>query len=169
MPKNQCLLTMVLEKTAETHLDSKEIKPVNLKEDQLWIFTGRTDVEGEAPEFRSSDADRWLIGKVPDARKDQGWKEKRASEDEMAGCTSPMPWTWSWANSGRWWGTGRPGVLQSMASQRDEHDWMTEQQQWHCHMLMSRRNILVKGKGFLGVGPLPTFWPFMFSPGIIIA
>ena len=66
-------------------LDSKEIKPVNLKGDQHWIFTGRTDAEAEAPVFWSSDANRRLIGKVPDAGKHQGQKEKRVSEDEIAG------------------------------------------------------------------------------------
>ena len=65
-------------------LDSKEIKPVNLKGDQPWIFTGRTDAEAEAPVFWPSDANRQLIKKVPDAGKDQGQKEKMVSEDEMA-------------------------------------------------------------------------------------
>ena len=65
-------------------LDSKEIKPVNLKGDQPWIFTGRTDAEAEAPVFWPSDANRQLIEKVPDAGKDQGQKEKMVSEDEMA-------------------------------------------------------------------------------------
>ena len=74
---------MVLEKTPESPLDSKEIKPFSLKGDQPWIFTGRTDAKAEAPEFWSSDANRWLIGKVPDAGKDWGQKEKRALEDEM--------------------------------------------------------------------------------------
>ena len=83
VPKNWCLWTVVLEKTPESPLDSKEIKPVNLKGDQPWIFTGRTDTE--APVFWLSDAKRWFIGKVPDAGKDWGQKEKRASEDEMAG------------------------------------------------------------------------------------
>ena len=85
MPKNWCFQTVVLEKTPESPLDSKEIKPVNLQGDQPWIFTGRTDAEAEAPVFWSSDAHRWLIGKVPDAWKEWGQKEKRASEDEMAG------------------------------------------------------------------------------------
>ena len=66
-------------------LDSKEIKPVNLKGDQPWIFTGRTDTEAEAPVFWSSSANKWFIGKVPDAGKDWGQEEKRALEDEMAG------------------------------------------------------------------------------------
>ena len=72
-----------LKETPESPLDSKEIKPVNLKGDQPWIFTGRTDAE--APVFWSSDANSRLIGKVPDAGKDRGQKEKRVSEHEVAG------------------------------------------------------------------------------------
>ena len=62
----------MLEKTPESSLDSKDIKPVSLKGDQPRIFTGRTDAEAEAeaPVFWSSDANRQLIGKVPDAGKD---------------------------------------------------------------------------------------------------
>ena len=84
-PKSWCLRTAVLEKTPQSPLDSKEIKPVNLKGDQPWIFTGRTDAGAEAPVFWSSDVNRQLIGKVPDAGNDWGQKEKRALEDEMAG------------------------------------------------------------------------------------
>ena len=84
-PKNWCLWTVVLEKTPDSPSDSKEIKPVNLKWDQLWIFPGRTDAEAEAPVFWSPDMNIWLIGKVSDAGKDLGKKEQRASEDEMAG------------------------------------------------------------------------------------
>ena len=73
---------MVLEKTPESPLNSKEIKPVNLKGDQPQIFTRRTDAE--APVFWSSDANKQLTGKVPDAGKDVG-QEKKMSEDEMAG------------------------------------------------------------------------------------
>ena len=62
----------------------REINPVNLKGDQPWLFTGRTDAEAKAPVFWSSDAKSQLIGKHPDAGKDLGQKEKRASEDEMA-------------------------------------------------------------------------------------
>ena len=79
--KNWCLWTVLLEKTPESPLDRK-IKPVNLKGNQSWILTGRTDAE--APVFWSSDVNSWLIGKVSDAGKDWGQKEKRASEDEMA-------------------------------------------------------------------------------------
>ena len=69
----------------QSPLDRKEIKPVNLKGDPPWIFTGRTDAEAEAPVFWSREANRRLIGKVPDAGKNWGQKEKRVSEDEMAG------------------------------------------------------------------------------------
>ena len=117
------LWTVVPEKTVESPLDSKEIKPVNLKGDQSWIFTGRTDAEAEAPVFWSSDVNRQIIGKVPGAGKDWGQKEKMASEDEMAGQHH-----WSnelGQNSGRWWGTRRLGVLQSMGLQRVRHNWTT--------------------------------------------
>ena len=83
--KNWCLRTVVLEETPESPLESKEIKPVNLKGEQPWIVTGRTDAEAEAPAVWSSNANRWLIGEVPDAGKDQGQKEKRVSADEVAG------------------------------------------------------------------------------------
>ena len=63
---------LVLEKTPESPLDHKEIKPVNLKGNQPWIFTGSTDAEAEAPVFWSSDVNSQLIGKVPDAGKDWG-------------------------------------------------------------------------------------------------
>ena len=85
-PKNWGLQTVVLEKTPESPLDSKEIKPVNLKGNQPWILIGRTDAEVEASVFWSSDVNSWLIGKVPCAGKHWGQREKRASEDVLAGC-----------------------------------------------------------------------------------
>ena len=83
-PKNWCLQTVVLEKTPESPLDSKEIKPVNLKGDQSWIFTERTDAEAETPVFWSSDVNSWLIGKLPDAGTDWGQKVKTVLQDDMA-------------------------------------------------------------------------------------
>ena len=74
---------MVLEKTLETPLDSKEIKSVNPKGNQLWIFIGGTDAEVEIPLLWPPDVKRQLIGKDPDAGKDWGQKEKRMTEDEM--------------------------------------------------------------------------------------
>ena len=83
--KNWCLSTVVLEKTLESPLDRKEIKPVNPKGNQLWIFIGRTDTEAEALILQPSNAKRWLIGKNPDARKDWRQEKKRATEGEMDG------------------------------------------------------------------------------------
>ena len=127
MPKNWCLWSVVLEKTPESPLDSKEIKSINLKGERPWIFTGRTDAKAEASVFWSSDEKSQLTGKVPDAGEDWGQKEEdiRAWHGWMA---SPMQGTWTWANFGRWWGTGKPGVPQSIGSQRVRHDWVTEQQ-----------------------------------------
>ena len=68
-PKNWCLWIVVLEKAPESPMDSKEIKPVNLKGNQSWVFTGRTDAEAEAPILWPPDANSWLTGKDPDAGK----------------------------------------------------------------------------------------------------
>ena len=75
---------MVLEKT-ESPSDSKEIKPVNPKGNQPWIFFGRTDAEAEAPVLWPPDAKSRLMEKDPDAGKDWGQEEKGTTEDEMVG------------------------------------------------------------------------------------
>ena len=84
-PKNWCFWTVVLEKTLESPLDSKEIQPVHPKGDQSWIFIGRTDVVAEAPILWPPDVKSWLIGKGPDAGKHWRWEEKGMTEDEMVG------------------------------------------------------------------------------------
>ena len=84
-PKNVYFQIVVLEKILESPLDSKKIKPVNLKRNQPWIFIGRTDAEAEAPIFWPLDAKSQLIGKDPDAGKDWGQEEKGVTENEMAG------------------------------------------------------------------------------------
>ena len=81
-PKNWCFWTVVLEKTLESPLDGKEIKPVNPK-NHSWMFIRRTDAE--TPILWLPDAKNWLIGKDPDAGKDWRWKEKGTTEDEMVG------------------------------------------------------------------------------------
>ena len=83
VPKNWCFKTMMLEKTLESPLDSKEIKSINPKGNQPWIFIGRTDPEAEAQILWLPDEKSWLIGKDPDARKVWRQKEKRVAEDEM--------------------------------------------------------------------------------------
>ena len=84
-PKNWFFANCVLEKTLESPLDSKEIKPVNSKGNQSWIFIESTDAEAEAPIFWSPDAKSQLIGKDADAGKDWRQEEKRVTEDEMVG------------------------------------------------------------------------------------
>ena len=73
--KNWCFQTIVCEKTIESLLDSKEIKPVNSKENQPWIFIGRTDAEAEALILWLPDAKSWLIRRDPDPGKDWGQEE----------------------------------------------------------------------------------------------
>ena len=75
----------MLEKTLESLLDCKEIKPINPKGNQSWIFIGRIGAEAEAPVLWSSDTKIWLIGKDPDAGKKWGQEEKGMTEDEMIG------------------------------------------------------------------------------------
>ena len=74
---------MVLEKTLESPLDCKEIKPVNPKGTQPWIFIGRTDAEAEAPILSSADEKSQLIGKGPDAGKD--WEQGEKGRQRMRG------------------------------------------------------------------------------------
>ena len=83
--KNWCFWIAVLEKTLESPLDCKEIKPVNPKGNQSWIFTEKTDAEAEALILWPPDAKSWLIGKDPDAGKDWRQEEKGMTEDEMVG------------------------------------------------------------------------------------
>ena len=77
----KCIPIMVLEKTLKSPLYSKEIKPVNPKGNQPWIFIGRTDVEAEAPILWPPDVKNWLTGKDPDAGNDWGQEEEEATED----------------------------------------------------------------------------------------
>ena len=124
-PKNWCLWTVVLEKTPESLLHSKEIKPVNLMGDQLW--------KDWCWSWSSSILVIWCE-QLTHWKSPWCWERLRAEGEEgIRGwdglIASLMQWTWTWANSERWWGTGRPGVLQSMGSQRVGHDWAIEQQQ----------------------------------------
>ena len=118
-PKNWCFQTVLLEKTLESPLDCKEIKLVNPKGNQSWIFIGRTDAE--APILWPPDAKSQLIlmlGKIEGKR--------RRGDSWMA---SPTQWTRIWANSRRWRRTGKPGKLQPLGSQTVRHNLVTEQQQ----------------------------------------
>ena len=124
VPKNWCFWTVVLEKTLESPSDCKEIQPVHPKGDQSWVFIGRTDAEGETPILWPSHAKNCLIWEDPDAGKDWRQEENARGWDEWM--VSPTQRTWVWVNSGSWWWTGRPGVLQSMGPQRVGHNWTAE-------------------------------------------
>ena len=124
--ENWLFWIMVLEKTLESPLDCKEIQPVHSKEDQSWVFIGRTDTKAETPILWPPDAKTHLTH----------WKRLWCWEGLGAGgegddrgwdvwMASPTWWTWVWVNSGSWWWTGRPGVLHFMGSQRVGHDWAT--------------------------------------------
>ena len=127
--KNWCFWTVVLEKTLESPLDCNKIKPVNPRGNQSWIMIGRTDAEAEVPILWLPDVKNWLFGKDPDAGKDWGQEKGMIGLDGwMASLTW---WTWIWASSGSWWWIGKPGMLQSMGSQKHDmglqgHDWATE-------------------------------------------
>ena len=85
VPKNWCIWTVVLEMTLESPMDCKEIKPINPKGNQSWIFIGRTDAEAEAPVLWPPDTKNWPIGKDLDAGKDWRQEEKGMTKDEMVG------------------------------------------------------------------------------------
>ena len=125
--QNWCFWTVVLEKTLESSLDILEIKPVNPKGNQPWVFIGKTDAEVEAPILQPPDVKNWLIWKDPDSGKDWGQEEKGAAEDLMVGWHHWLSGH-ELANSRREW-TENTGVLQSMGSQRVGHNLATEQQQ----------------------------------------
>ena len=76
---------MLLNCGVESPMDCKEIQTVHPKGNQSWVFTGKTDVEAEAPILWPPDVKSWLIGKDPDAGKDWGREEKGTTEDEMVG------------------------------------------------------------------------------------
>ena len=134
VPKYWCFWTVVLEKTLESPLKSKEIQPVHPKGDQSWVFIGRTDVEAETPILWPPDVKSWLIGKDPDAGKDRGQEEKGMTEDEMVG------WHHLFNGHGFGWtpgvGNGQVGLACYGSWGRKVLD-MNELLNWyeHCHFL----------------------------------
>ena len=121
----RCFWTVVLEKTLESPLDCKEIKPVNPTGNQSWIFIGRTDAEAEDPILWPPDAKSWLVGKDPDAGEDWRQEDKGMTEDERVGWHHRLNGH-EWASSRSWSWTGKPGVPKYMGSQRVGDNWATE-------------------------------------------
>ena len=131
-PKNWCFWPVVLEKTLESPLDCKEIQPVHFKGDQSWVFIGRTDAEAETPILwppHAKELTHWRRPWYWEGLGAGGEGDDRGWDGWMA---SPIRWTWVWVDSGSWWWTGKPGVLQFMGSQRVRHDWATELNWTEC-------------------------------------
>ena len=153
-PKNWCFCTVVLEKTLESSLDIKEIKPVNPKGNQSWIFIGRIDAEAETPTLATWCEELSYL-KRPwcwERLKAGGEGDHRGWDGRMASLTQ---WTWVWVNFGSWWWTGRPGMLQSMGFQRFRRDWATELNwtDWLSPVTQKVKN-------------LPAVWETRFDPWV---
>ena len=125
VPKNWCFWTVVLEKTLESPLDSKEIQSVHPKGNPVlnihwkdWCWSWNSNILATWCEELTHLKRPWC------------WERLKAGEGDDRGwdgwMASLTQWTWVWVNSGSWWWTGRPDVLQSMGSQRVRHDWVTE-------------------------------------------
>ena len=112
----------MLEKMLVGRLDYKETQPLHPKGNQVWIYIGRTNTEPETPILWPPDVKSWfsektlMLGKIESSRR--GWKQRMRWSDGIT-----TQWTWIWVDSGSWWWTGRPGVLQFMGSQRVRHEW----------------------------------------------
>ena len=125
VPKIWCFSTTVLEKTLMSPLDYKEIQPVYPKGNQSWIFMEGLRLKLKLQYFghlmqRTELLEKTvMLGKIEGRRRrdDRGWDGWMAS---------PMRWPWVWIGSRSWWWTAKPGLLQSMVSQRVRHDWATE-------------------------------------------
>ena len=137
VPKNQCFWTMLLKKTLERPLDSKEINPANPKGNQSWIFIGRTNAEAEAPILWQLYGKNRLIGKDPDAGKDWRQEEKGVTEDEMVGWHHQLKGSKSEQTSGDSEGQGSLACCSPWCLKKLDKpsDWTT--MIWYLKFLMS--------------------------------
>ena len=130
--KNWCFWTVVLEKTLESPLDCKAIQPVHPKEDQSWLswkdwcWSWNSNTLATWSEELTHLKRPWCLERLRAEGEgdDGGWEGWMASSTQ---------WTWVWLNFRSWWWIGRPGILQSMGSQRVRHDWATELNSHNLH------------------------------------
>ena len=169
--KNWCLWTVVLEKTPESPLDSKEIKPSTLRG-----ISPEYSLEGLMLNWNSSisvfQCEQLTCWKSPwcwERWRTEGEEGIRGWDGWMA---PPIQVTWTWANFRRWWGTERPGLLQSMGLQKVRHNWATEQPQVYCkgRREISQENTEIAeakahwdSRGIIGIRE--DFWPRADSNG----
>ena len=138
-PNNWCFWIVVLDKTLESPLESREMQPVHPKGGQSWVFIGRTDAEAETPILWPPDVKNWLIGKDADAGKDWGQEEEEATEDEMVGWHHWFSRHEFEQTPGDSEGQGSLGCCSSWGH-RVRRDLATEQQQhdefWISHLFL---------------------------------
>ena len=123
--KNWCFWTVVLEKTLESLLDCKEIQPIHPKRNQSEYSLDRLMLKLKLQYFghlmgRTDSLEKTLMLVNIEGRRRRGWQRMRW----LDGITDS--WTWVWVGSRSWYWTGKPGVLQSMGSQRVGHNWVTK-------------------------------------------
>ena len=141
--KNWCFWTVVLEKTLESPLDCKEMKPVHPKGDQSWVFIGRIDVEAETSILWPPDAKNWLIWKDPDAGKDWRQEEKGMTEDEKAGWHHQLDGHDFEQVPGIGDGQGSLACCSSWGRKESRREWVTELNwtgwcKWSCRCRTQR-------------------------------
>ena len=124
-PKNWCFWTVVLEETLRVPWTARRSNQSILKEISPEYSLEWLMLKLKLPILWPPDVKNWLIRKDPDARKDWRREEKGTTEDEIVGWHHWF-WTWIWPSSRSWRRSGKPGVLQSLGSQRVRHDWATE-------------------------------------------
>ena len=164
------LWTVVLEKALESPLDCKEIQPVHPKEDQSWMFIGRTD----AWSWNSNTLATWCK-ELTHLKRPWCWERLRAGgEGDGRGwdgrMASPTQWTCIWVNSRSWWWIGRPGTLRFMGSQRVGHDRATEKQQLVFTLVFSCLELAKNWQGYI-LSPclfnLYAEWKWMWSHTVV--